>query len=50
MSKEQLDVIDLLISLMREAIDEISHAAEVMNRYIEITEQVDELEMKERFR
>ena len=49
MSREQLDVIDTLISMLRETLDEMDRYCTIMQRFVEIIDQMDEKNILERF-
>ena len=50
MSQEQKEAIDMLISMMREALDELDGYCIKLERFTQIIEQTEEQEMLERFR
>ena len=50
MSHEQLDVLDLAISAFREAMDDLDRIMVILERFVEVVEQMDEKNILDRFR
>jgi len=50
LSREQLDALDLAISAFREAMDDLDRVMAILERFVEIIEQMDEKNILDRFR
>ena len=50
MSHEQLDALDLAISAFREAMDDLDRIMVILERFVEVVEQMDEKNILDRFR